>query len=264
MMAITAAELMVRVGADTRQAEQELKTFGDRLNGVAKSLKSTGMTLMAGVTLPLAGVGAMALKSAGDFEQSMNVLQIVSSATAGEMGALQQQALQLGADTSFSAGEAADAMLELGKAGLSATQIMGAVPGVLSLAAAGNLSVASAAEIAANALNAFQLPADQTAQVANMLAAAANASSVDVLDLADAFQMASAVFASNGQSMSDMTTALSIMGNNALKGSDAGTSLKQMMLSLAAPTDQAAAVMRGLGLRVYDANGSMRIGRAHV
>ena len=257
-MAITAAELLVRVGSDTRQAEQDIKSFGDKLNSAAKSMSSMGKQLTMGLTLPLVGAAGVALKSAGDFEQSMNVLQVVSGATGQEMQALQQQAIKLGAQTSFSAGEAAEAMLELGKAGLSSTQIMGAVPGVLDLAAAGGLSVASAAEIAANALNAFQLPAEQTSQVANMLAAAANASSVDVTDLADAFKMSSAVFASNGQSMSDMTTALAILGNNSLKGSDAGTSLKTMMLSLAAPTKEAAGMMRTLGLNVYDADGSMR------
>lgn len=257
-MPITAAELLVRVSSDTRQAEQGLKSFGDKLSSTAKSMQTTGAMLTAGLTLPLAGVAGAAIKSAANFEQSMNVLQVVSGSTAKEMQALQQQAIQLGAKTSFSAGEAADAMLELGKAGLSSTEIMGAVPGVLNLAAAGNLSVASAAEIAANALNAFQLPAEQAAEVANMLAAAANASSVDVTDLADAFKMSSAVFASNGQSMSDMTTALAILGNNAIKGSDAGTSLKTMMLALSAPTKEAAGVMKDLGLRVYNADGSMR------
>jgi TP901 family phage tail tape measure protein len=200
----------------------------------------------------------MALKSAGDFESSMNVLQSVSGATADDMADLEEQALALGASTSFSAGEAAEAMLELGKAGLGANDIIGSMPGVLSLAAAGGMDVATAAGIAANAVNTFGLEAAETTMVANMLAAAANASSADVSDLAAGFQMAGSVFASNGQSMADLTTAMALMANAGIAGSDAGTSLKTMMMRLAAPTAEAADAMAALGLNVYELDGSMR------
>jgi TP901 family phage tail tape measure protein len=228
------------------------------VNSLAASMRSAGAAMSAALTLPLVGIGVAAVNSAGDFEQSMNVLQSVSSATATDMAALQQQALALGADTSFSAGEAAEAMLELGKAGLDADAIMGAMPGVLSLAAAGNMNVATAAGIAANAVNTFGLEASETTNVANMLAAAANASSADVGQLAAGFQMSASVFASNGQSMSDLTTAMSLMANAGIAGSDAGTSLKTMLMRLAAPTDEAAAAMADLGLNVYNLDGSMR------
>ena len=164
----------------------------------------------------------------------------------------------MGAVTSFSAGEAAAAQLELAKAGLDSTAIMDAMPGVLSLAAAGNMDVATAAGIAASAVNTFGLEASAVTGVANMLAAAANASSADVSDLAAGFQMSASVFAANGQSMADLTTAMSLMANAGIAGSDAGTSLKTMMMRLAAPTDEAAAAMGALGLSVYNADGSMR------
>ena len=214
--------------------------------------------MSAAVTLPLAGIATVALKSAGDFESSMNVLQSVSGATAGDMQALTEQALRLGAETSFSAGEAADAMLELGKAGMGTKDIMGAMPGVLSLAAAGNLDVGAAAEIAANAINTFGLDATEAASVSNMLAAAANASSADVTDLAMGFKMAGSIFASNNQSMSDLTASMSLLANAGIAGSDAGTSLKTMLMRLAAPTDDAAMAMSSLGLNVYNSDGSMR------
>jgi TP901 family phage tail tape measure protein len=225
---------------------------------LASSLRSTGQTLSLAVSAPLIGVGAAAVASAAGFEQSMNVMQQVSGATAGQMEALQATALQLGAETSFSAGEAASAMLELAKAGLSVDEVQGAIAGTLDLAAAGGLGLAQAAEIAANAVNTFGLDATQTATVANLLAAAANASSVEVTDLAAGFQMAGSVFASNGQSVTDLTAALGLLGNAGIKGSDAGTSLKTMLMRLAAPTDDAAVVMENLGLNVYNADGSMR------
>jgi TP901 family phage tail tape measure protein len=174
------------------------------------------------------------------------------------MEAMKAQALELGAQTSFSAGEAAQGMLELAKAGMSAEQSSAAIGGVLNLAAAGGLSVASSAEIAANALNSFGLEASAMPMVADLMAAAANSSSIEIGDMAAAFQMSSAVFASNSQGIDDLSTAIAILGNNGLKGSDAGTSLKTMLMSLTAPTDAAAADMARLGVSVYDAQGNMR------
>lgn len=228
------------------------------IQSLASSLRSTGQTLSLAVSAPLLGVGAAAVASAAGFEQSMNVMQQVSGATAGQMEALQATALQLGAETSFSAGEAASAMLELAKAGLSVDEVQGAIAGTLDLAAAGGLGLAQAAEIAANAVNTFGMDATQTSTVANMLAAAANASSVEVTDLAAGMQMAGAVFASNGQSVQSLTAALGLLGNAGIKGSDAGTSLKTMLMRLAAPTEVAAALMETLGLNVYTADGAMR------
>jgi len=256
-MSITAASLMVRVGADTSGAEAGLQSFDTRLKNVAKTTGAAGLAISAGVTAPVMGIATMALRSAGDFEQSMAMMQVASSATASEMAALQEQAIQLGADTVFSAGEAAQGMLELAKAGLSAEQIGGAIAGVMDLAAAGGLGLAQAAEIAANAMNAFGLEAADMGMLADLMAAAANASSIEVTDLAMSYQMASAVFAASGQSIQDLTTALAILGNYGLKGSDAGTSLKQMMLSLTAPTQKAKDAMAELGISVYDAQGAI-------
>lgn len=254
----TIATLAINIVGNIKGLTDALDGAQGALERASSSMRKAGTTLTAGVTLPLVGVGAMAFKSAADFEQSLNVMAQVSGATEEQMASLQAQALQLGAETSFSAGEAAAAMLELAKAGLDAEQVGQSIGGVLNLAAAGNLELAQAAEIAANAVNAFGLEASDSNSVANLLAATANASSVEVTDLAYSMQMASAVFASNSQSVETLNTALGILGNNGLKGSDAGTSLKTMMMSLAAPTDKAAATMQSLGVSIYDAEGNMR------
>ncbi len=239
----------IEIGTDSAQKS---------ITSLSDTMRSAGTSMSLGITAPLAGIAAMALSSAGDFEQSMNVMAQVSGATADQMATLQAQALEMGAVTSFSAGEAAQAQLELAKAGLSVNDIISATPGVLSMAAAGGMGLAESAEIAANAMNAFNLPASEMPNIANMLAAAANASSVDISDLAAAMKMSGAVFASNKQPMDDMVTALAMLGNAGLKGSDAGTSLKTMMLSLAAPTAKAKGVLADMGVAVYDASGNMR------
>jgi len=235
----------------TESAENNVK-------GLASQMADVGTTLSLGVSAPLLGVAATALKSAGDFEQAMNQMQVISGSTGDQMKEMQALALKLGADTSFSAGEAAQGLLELSKAGLSAEQAMKAIPGVMDLAAAGDLSVAQAAEIASNALNSFHLPADKAKDVANLFAAAANASSIEVTDMAQSMAQAGAVAASYGQSIETAATAVAILGNNGIKGSDAGTSLKTMLSRLAAPTGDAATLMKQLGINVYDASGKMR------
>jgi TP901 family phage tail tape measure protein len=254
----TIGSLVVKIGADIAGLEAGLDTAAGKLKGFGKSSAQLGGALTAGVTLPLVGIGVMALKSAGEFESGMNVLQSITSASTKDMEAMSAEALRLGAETSFSAGEAAAGMLELGKAGLVPRDIIASMPGVLSLAAAGNLDVATAAGIAANAVNTFGLEAGETTNVANMLAAAANASSADVTDLAQGFTMAGSVFAANHQSMSDLTTSMSLLSNAGIQGSDAGTSLKTMLMRLTAPTGEAADVLDQLGLNVYNADGSMR------
>lgn len=235
----------------TGEAERSVASLASTLRGV-------GTTMSLAISAPLMAVAGAGIAAAGSFEQSMNQVQVVSGATAESMVALQDEALRLGRDTSFSAGEAAEGMLELAKAGMSTEEVMASISGTLDLAAAGGLSVAQAAEISANALNTFNLDASEAGRVADLLSAAANSSSVEVTDMAQAMTMAGAVFASNKVPIEDLSTAIAILGNNGIKGSDAGTSLKTMLMRLTAPTKEAAGAMRDLGIEVYNSDGSMR------
>jgi TP901 family phage tail tape measure protein len=256
-MAIEAARLFVKVGSDTREGEAGLNSFNDRLNAAARNLTMTGGLMSASLTLPLVAAGKAALATAADFERSMNVLQQVSGASAEQMSALNAQALELGAATSFSAGEAASAMLELGKAGMGVESIMASIGGVMDLAAAGGIGLATAANVTASALNAFGLQAEQSTYVANLLAAAANASAADISDLAAGLQQGGFAFAATGQNIDDLVASLAILTNVGLTGSDAGTALKNAMTRLMAPTAEASELMASLGINVFDAQGNM-------
>lgn len=254
----TIGRLVVQIGADVGGLTAGLQTAQSKLKNFGSQMKGIGTGLSIGVTAPLVGIAGAALDSAGDFEQSMNLMQTMSGATGAQMADLQAQALNLGAVTSFSAGEAAAAMLELSKAGMSVTEVTGAVPGVLSLAAAGGIGLADAATITANAINSFGLEASAAGDVANVFAAAANASSADVTTLADGFKNAGAVFSSNGQTVTDLAAALSILSNNGIDGAEAGTQLKVMMQRLSAPTDAALRTLNKMGVSVYDSTGKMQ------
>lgn len=192
-----------------------------------------------------------------EFEATLNQIKAVSGATGAEMKALAQQAQQLGADTQFSGTEAAQGMAELAKAGLNVQQTMGAVPGVLSLAAAGGLEVARAAEIAGAAVNGFGLEADQATYVADLLATAANASALDVSDVGESFKYVASAAASNSQSIEQIAALLAILGNAGIKGSQGGTVLRATLAALVKPTDDASKLLHGLGVSVQDTEGHM-------
>lgn len=227
-----------------------------RFGGALKSMAATATVAFAAAA---AGAGVFAIKSAADYEQSLNVFRSVSGATAAQMRDVAATAKQLGNDITLpgiSAKDAALAMVELAKAGLSVNDTLAASKGVLSLAKAGQLETAQAAEITANALNAFSLKGTEASRVADLLAAAANASSADVTDMAYALQMSSAGAAAVKVPVEDLTTAIAQMANNGIKGSDAGTSLKSMFMNLIPTTTRAKDSMRQLNLDFYDAKGN--------
>lgn len=214
-----------------------------------------GMKLAA---LAIGVAGVASVKMAGDFEQSLNIFKSVTDATAQQMALVSEKARELGKDAALpgiSAKDAAAAMTELAKAGLSVNDTLAASKGVLSLAKAGQLEVSDAAKITSQALNAFKLSGQDAAKVADALSAGANASAADVQGMALGLQQSAAVANEFGISLNDTVTALALFANRGIQGSDAGTSLKTMLIHLANPSKEAAELMEDLGLKAYDANG---------
>lgn len=236
----------------------QLKSAGMALGDV---MTSAGQTMTAMFTVPLALVGKQSFDIAMDFDSAMNILKGATKASADEMQRLSDQAKALGADMTLpgtSAADAATAMAELAKAGFDVNETLAASKGVLQLSAAGQIDNAEAAQLAANALNAFNLNASEATRVADLLAAGANATSASVKEMGYALQMSASVFANAGIPIEDLTTAIGLMANSGIQGSDAGTSLKSMLLHLQAPSEKAAGIMKDLGIEIYDANGNMK------
>ena len=250
---MTVSELQVVVGADTKRAESALSSLGAKVGSAGGAIATAfGGAALAGIAGLTAGLGA-SVAAATSFESQMSAVKAVSGATAGEMAQLQGLALQLGKDTSFSAKEAAQGIEELVKAGISIGDVMGgAASASLSLAAAGAVSVADAAEIAANAMNQFGLQGKDLAGVADLIAGAANASAIDVGDFKFSLAAVGAVANTVGFSFKDTATAIALLGQAGIKGSDAGTSLKTMLLNLQPTTKEQISLFRQLGLITAD------------
>lgn len=252
-MAATVSELQVVVSADTSKAESGLSSLSGKLGSVGGTLATAfGGAAIAGVAA-FAGGLTYATASAATFEAQLSAVSAVSGATAAEMDQLKTLALDLGAKTSFSAKEAAQGIEELVKAGVSITDVMGGgAAAALSLAAAGGLSVAESASIASNAMNVFSLKGSDVGHVADVIAGAANASAIDVHDFGMSLSAAGAVAATVGIGFDDLGTAIAVMGQAGIKGSDAGTSLKTMLLNLTPASKAQMAVAKELGIVTAD------------
>lgn len=241
----------------------------DRLGGSADSVRGN-----LGKVAAVAGAGAIAIAGAFlyagnkaiQFEKQISAIGAVSGATKADLELLRKKALQLGADTAFSASEAAMAMEELAKAGVSLPDILnGAADAAVALAAAGGVSLPEAAILASDAMASFALSAADMMDVADLIAGAANASSIDMGQFGLSLKAVGAVAHLVGISFADTATAIALMGKMGIKGSDAGTSLKTMLMNLNPSTKKQTTLMSELGIvtadgsnRFFDAAGNAK------
>lgn len=245
-----------RAGFAVAQAAAE--SFFNVIKDKIDKVQDLGQKLTRFGAIGAAGFG-LAVHAAADFEATLSGIQAVSGATTAEMEGLRAKALQIGKDTTFSAGEAAQAMEELLKAGVSTQDVMtGAAEATTALAAAGGIDLPDAATIAANALNNFGLSGKDMAHTADLIAGAANASAIDVGDFGFSLSQAGAVAHLTGLAFDDLAVAIAEMGQAGIKGSDAGTSIKTFLQNLIPQTDQQVQAFRDLGLISYESVGAMQ------
>lgn len=246
-------------GKDGKLNWEGLKKGGSATKALGEGITDLGRSMTLGLTVPIVAAGGAATSVAANFDDAMSQVQGALGGASEDMDGLRNLALQLGADTVFSATESAQAMVELAKGGLTEAQIKGgALAASMDLAAAGQLNLADAAATTVQMMGSFGLGAGDATRIANALAGAANASSADVSDLTQAMSQCSAQASLAGWSLKDTAAALALFADHGVKGSDAGTSLKTMLQRLAAPTDQAAEAIAAYGLNIRDSNGKMK------
>lgn len=266
-MPVSVLDLQGKITIDSSQAEAALASTGqavDDLAGTSQSSAASLQTVGAGMTLiggaGVAGFGA-AVGVAADFEAQLSAIASVGGADAvAAMDAIRETALQLGADTAFSASEAAAGMEELIKAGLPVADVLdGAAQAALDLSAATGTDVVTSAETMATALNVFSdgmegfnSEGEKAVRIADLFAQATNASAGSVDSLSLGFSSVATVADMFGMSIDDTTTALALMEQAGIKGSDAGTSVKAMLLSLTRQTKPAKEALGALGLTFDD------------
>lgn len=252
--------IVIRLMADTASYEAAMTRAGSTAKTVASGMEGTGRKsalIASGMTaagLAVAAFGVAAVKMAADFDQQMSTVQANTGATSAQMDQLRAAAIEAGASTVYSASDSADAINDLGKAGMSVTDILnGGLTGALNLAASDGMAVGDAAEYMANALSMFHLKGSQASQVADTLAAGAGKAVGNVSDFGEALNNCGAQANSFGMNVQETTGVLALFAQNGTIGAEAGTQLNSMLMKLAAPSAEASNTMKELGISAYDA-----------
>lgn len=252
--------IVIRLMADTASYEAAMTRAGSTARTVASGMENTGRKsalIASGMTaagLAVAAFGVAAVKMAADFDQQMSTVQANTGATSAQMDQLRAAAIEAGASTVYSASDSADAINDLGKAGMSVTDILtGGLSGALNLAASDGMAVGDAAEYMANALSMFHLKGSQASQVADTLAAGAGKAVGNVSDFGEALNNCGAQANSFGMNIQETTGVLALFAQNGTIGAEAGTQLNSMLMKLAAPSTEASNTMKELGISAYDA-----------
>lgn len=234
----------------TASGSVEINTSG--LKNADIALRSAGTSMINFGTQAVRAFGTV-VKAAADFEKEMDFVQAVTGASVEQMDKLKDAAIDLAKESIYGPIALSEAFVELAKAGATVEQIIGGVgEAAVALATASDVEIPFAGETLLNIMNAFKLEAADATRVADLLAGAANASSVDLQDLAVSMKYAAPVAAGLGIDIGDLTDALTILGKVGIFGSTAGTSLRQIMLNLSPPTKAAANQMKELGIITED------------
>lgn len=252
---IRAGRAYVEVTAETSKlqrnltsAQAQLQNFGRTCTNVGKDL----LMLSGAMAAPL----VMAARSFAGFDDSMRLVQAVTQATDADFKALTKTAQRLGRDTSYTAQQAADAMVSLGRMGFSPTEIQASIDAVLNLARSTGTELAEAGDIAANSMRIFGIEASQMSDVADVLTVTANSSAQTLIDLFEALKMGGPQAAAAGESIRETSAAIAVLANMGIKGSLAGTALRKSFSQFAKVKVQDQ--LRSVGVETVDTNGNLR------
>ncbi len=205
------------------------------------------------------GLGAMAVRSAMKFEQSMARIRAITNVTGKDFAKLTKIALKLGRTTVWTANQAAEAQEKLARAGFNTREIIETLPSVLNLATAAQMDLATAAQISSGVLRGMKLPTDQAARAMDVLAAAANSSNTNVAELGEAMKYIGPIGVQTGHSLEELVAILQVLADVQIRGSMGGTSLRRSISGLAGGSKPVIKLMKTFGVETAKANGKMRL-----
>ena len=240
------------------KAGKKIEEFGNKVESISSKISNLGNALTTSLTLPVLAIGTAAVTTGNDFEAQMSRVQAIAGATKDELEQLTDQAIDLGAKTSFSASEVAAGMENLASAGFTTQEIMEAMSGLLDLAASSGADLATSSEIAASAIRGFGLEASTSAHVADIFAEAAARTNAQTEDMGEAMKYVAPVAKTVGLSIEETAAAIGIMSDAGIKGSQAGTTLRGGLTRLIKPTKMVKDAMAELGVEFYDSDGKMK------
>lgn len=225
---------------------------------VGKALTGIGKKATIGMSIPLVAGFKKAVSTGVEFDGQMQRVKAISGATGNQFDSLRKQAIDLGAQTIFTARDVGTAQEMFASQGYSVQDMLKAMPGVMDLAAVSGKDMGLAAEAAGAAIRQFGLDTKDTAHIADVYAKTAADTNAETRDLATAMSYAGPVAGNLGVSVEQTAAAIGIMSNAGIKGSKAGMTLRTALTRLASPTEQARDLMKKLGFSAFDSQGQMK------
>ena len=267
-MSTLAKELKVKISADANGLKGALNSISKDISKVSKDfeglkkvgegISSVGKKLTVGLSLPIAGIGAVSGKTAMDFEAGMNKVSAISGATGKDLEKLENLAKEMGRTTKFTSLESAEALSYMGMAGWKTQDMLNGLPGILSLASAGGTDLALTSDIVTDGLTAMGLTAKDTDKFVDIMASTVSNANTSIELMGETLAYVGPVAGSLGIEMDDLSVAIGLMGNAGLKGSQAGTSLRAGLTNLVKPTKEMKNAMEKYGVElVKNADGSV-------
>ena len=266
-IAINNSDANKKIDETTNKASKTSDYFskmGSKFSSVGTAIGVVGKKMMP-VSLGIAGIGTASVKTAADFEASMSQVAATMGITSEEINngskeykKLEAAAREMGSKTKFSAQESAEALNYLALAGYDTNKAVKTLPTILNLAAAGNIDLASASDMVTDAMSALGAKAGSCESFVDKMAKTSQKSNTSVAQLGEAILTVGGTAKTMSGGVTEMNTCLGILADNGIKGAEGGTALRNIILSLSAPTSKAAKTMKQLGVEVLDANGNMR------
>jgi TP901 family phage tail tape measure protein len=227
-----------------------MQRFGDSLTGIGARITA--------LTAPITAFGIQGVRAASDFQDALNEIQVRAQLTDNELEQVRQKALQLGRDTTFSAGQAAEAFLQLLTSGQSVGEAFQTIDTVMLGASAAGSDLGFTADAVTDILAQFGLQASDSAYIMQTLSNAAGSSSATFEDLVAAFQNSGNVAFQAGMNVEELAATIAALSEKGIKGSNAGTALRSTLNALQRDTEDVVATMDALGVSLFDATGAAR------
>ena len=257
-MASESGSVIIKIAGDDTDFKNKVNGLGNTVQSGIGKLGNVVKTAAVGIGGAMVAVGGYAIKVGSDFESAMSNVAAISGATGDDLQMLKDTAREMGATTQFSATEAANALSYMALAGWDANQSASALPGVLNLAAASGMELASASDMVTDYMSAFGMSCEQSGYFADMLAYAQSNANTTAELLGESYKNCAANMAAAGQDVETTTSLLAMMANQGLKGSEAGTALAAVMRDLTAKMSDGAIKIGDTSVAVQDANGNYR------
>ncbi|MDD6990535.1 MAG: phage tail tape measure protein, partial [Oscillospiraceae bacterium] len=255
-------------GQDFKGAKSDIKSYEDAVSGLnsaisdvsgdLKGIVSAAAGAVAAVGTAAVGAVSKATEVGAGFEKSMSKVQAISGATGEDLAALEQAAKNMGASTSKTASESADALSYMALAGWKTNEMLTGLEPILRASEAGEMDLATCSDLVTDSMSAMGVSVNDLSHYLDVVAAAQSNSNTSMQQLLEAFVECGGSAKNFGLNVEDVSAILGVMANRGIKGTEAGTALNSIFVNMLGSTKRTAEAMDTLGLSLYDQNGKMK------